>query len=60
MSKPCRAKRRYTSRFAALFFGRCDGLRAYPCPECGGWHLTSRDVRRARVKGRSRPEKGRT
>lgn len=25
--------------------GRVKGLRAYQCPDCGGWHLTS-DYRR--------------
>ena len=44
----CTSKRRYETRTAAQFFAVADGLRAYRCPNCGGWHLTSRRVERKR------------
>ena len=42
----CGDKKRYETRKAALFFAGTDGLRAYRCPVCAGWHLTSKAVRR--------------
>jgi hypothetical protein len=40
----CTTKRAYDSRGAASFFATTDGLRAYECPHCGCWHLTSKNV----------------
>ena len=47
MAKPCRQKRRYETAAAARFFAGADGLRPYRCPECGGYHLTSKRVGQA-------------
>lgn len=57
--KLCRAtwrpKRKYRDRIAALLaladIGQIDRAsarerRAYPCPDCGYWHLTSRKRKR--------------
>lgn len=44
----CTSKRRYETRRAALWFGRALAQRAYHCPYCDGWHLTSSDRRNQR------------
>ncbi len=36
----CWRKRRFTSKANAL--EAAPGLRAYECPNCGGWHLTKK------------------
>ena len=46
--KACGKKKRYFSRYEAeLAIDACEehgttGLRAYECPYCNGWHLTSK------------------
>jgi len=42
----CARKKRYADEVAANFFAAADGLRAYPCPVCSGWHLTSSKVKK--------------
>ena len=32
----------YETREGAIWFARTEGMRAYRCPTCGKWHLTSR------------------
>jgi len=49
LERACIRKRRYATRTAAVWtldemrknprVRNCDGLRAYPCPFCGGHHL---------------------
>ena len=46
----CKKKKSYETRDAALFFARADGLRAYDCPVCKKWHLTSSRVDSVRRK----------
>jgi hypothetical protein len=47
-------KRRYGSEYEALDAAACGrvergvDLRVYRCPNCGGWHLTSRQARDGR------------
>jgi hypothetical protein len=53
-ARMCTDKKRYESRQAAWFFALTDGLRSYRCPLCGGWHLTSSNVRRGRPMKRAR------
>jgi hypothetical protein len=41
----CARKRRYRDQLSAqlaLAQRSCGVVRAYPCPVCNGWHLTSR------------------
>lgn len=40
----CVAKRRFESREAAVFFASARLQRAYRCPYCAGWHLTTTRV----------------
>lgn len=50
LEKQCRGKRRYADKKAAVIEAnlilkshrrnRPKALRAYPCPDCRGWHLT--------------------
>lgn len=40
----CKRKRTYNTRMAAIFFAEADGLRAYRCPVCNKWHLTSQQI----------------
>lgn len=37
----CKRKQHFDTREAAVFFAKARGLRAYQCPVCNGWHLTS-------------------
>jgi hypothetical protein len=50
----CLNKRRFSDEYAARAatqarlqqIGEKDGLAVYRCPECSGWHMTSRHSRR--------------
>ncbi len=46
--KTCEVKVRYETARAAIFFGDARIQRAYRCPFCEGWHLSSRLSRRER------------
>lgn len=37
----CTGKIRYAARVSAERFATQTGARAYECPHCAGWHLTS-------------------
>lgn len=53
----CRGKHQYRDKQEAvamlnsIFIIRGDVCRAYPCPECGQWHLTSVNVEKGYGRG---------
>jgi hypothetical protein len=42
VAKMCLQKRAFESYAAAKFFAHQDRMKIYRCPNCDGWHLTSR------------------
>jgi len=42
----CGRKRRFRTEIEAENHGQRWGQRAYECPCCGGWHLTSKEKRK--------------